>query len=142
MCINHNHSLQGSSVADDKNQTQARKSICIRGARTNHKFVHVEMCLGLYINQTNNLYCITTCTHISLWRFGNQKNIFFLKFTIMCLLEHFLSNKYYFLLKKKKQQGCLSHIGFMYLMSAIYNPSLQLQRLGHFVVIFWLYKIL
>ena len=52
------------------------------------------------------------------------------------------SNKYYCLLKKKKKQGCLSHIGCVCLVSAVYNPSLQLQRLGLFVVVFWLCNVL
>ena len=51
------------------------------------------------------------------------------------------SNKYYCLLKKKKK-GCLSHIGYVCLMSAVYNPSLQLQRLDPFVVVLWLCNIL
>ena len=37
--------------------------------------------------------------------------------------------------KKKKN---LSHIGYVCLMSAIYNLSLQLQMLGPFVVVLWL----
>ena len=37
---------------------------------------------------------------------------------------------------------CLSHIGCMCLVSAIYNLSLQLQRLGHFVVVLWLCNVL
>ena len=37
--------------------------------------------------------------------------------------------------KKKK---CLSYIGCVCLVSAVYNPNLQLQKLSHFVVVFWL----
>ena len=45
---------------------------------------------------------------------------------------HVCSNKYYCLLKKK----CLSHIGCVCLVSAAYNPSLQLQKLDPFIVVF------
>ena len=39
--------------------------------------------------------------------------------------------------KKKKKLGCLSHIGYVCLMSAVYNPGLQLQMLSPFVVLLW-----
>ena len=56
---------------------------------------------------------------------------------------HVCSNKYYYLLqKKKKKKGCLSHIGCVCLVSVVYNLSLQLQRLGHFVVVLWLCNVL
>ena len=38
----------------------------------------------------------------------------------------------------QKKKECLSHIGYMCLMSVVYNPDLQLQMLGHFVVVLWL----
>ena len=40
------------------------------------------------------------------------------------------------------KNGCLSHIGCVCLVFTIYNPSLQLQRLGLFVVILWLNNVL
>ena len=43
---------------------------------------------------------------------------------------------------KKRKYGCLSHISCVCLVSAFYNPNLQLQRLGPFVVILWLCNIL
>ena len=39
---------------------------------------------------------------------------------------------------KKKKKECLSHIGYVCLMSAVYNLGLQLQMLGPFVVVLWL----
>ena len=49
--------------------------------------------------------------------------------------------------KKKKYiyiyiEGCLSYIGYVCLVSAVYNSSLQLQKLDHFVVVLWLCNIL
>ena len=37
-----------------------------------------------------------------------------------------------------QKKGYLSHISYVCLVSAVYNPSLQLQRLDHFVVVLWL----
>ena len=34
-----------------------------------------------------------------------------------------------------KKYGCLSHIGCMCLVSAVYNLSLQLQRLSPFIIV-------
>ena len=39
---------------------------------------------------------------------------------------------------QKKKKECLSHIGYVCLMSVVYNPDLQLQMVGHFVVVLWL----
>ena len=39
-------------------------------------------------------------------------------------------------------EGCLSYIGYVCLVSAVYNSSLQLQKLDHFVVVFWLRNVL
>lgn len=41
---------------------------------------------------------------------------------------------------KKKKGGCLSHINFVYLVSAVYNHSLKLQKLNPFVIVLWLKK--
>ena len=39
-------------------------------------------------------------------------------------------------------EGCLSYIGYVCLVSAVYNPSLQLQKLDNFVVVLWLCNVL
>ena len=39
---------------------------------------------------------------------------------------------------QKKKKWYLSHISYVCLVSAVYNPSLQLQMLGPFVVVLWL----
>ena len=38
----------------------------------------------------------------------------------------------------QKKKWYLSHISYVCLVSAVYNPNLQLQRLGPFVVVLWL----
>ena len=43
---------------------------------------------------------------------------------------------------KNSYHGCLSYIGCVCLVSAIYNLSLQLQRLGPFVIVLWLCNVL
>ena len=39
-------------------------------------------------------------------------------------------------------EGCLSYIGYVCLVSAVYNSSLQLQKLDNFVVVLWLCNVL
>ena len=49
---------------------------------------------------------------------------------------HVCSSKYYCLLKKKKNKDvCPTLVGYVCLVSIVYNPSLQLQMLDLFVVV-------
>ena len=44
--------------------------------------------------------------------------------------------------RERERERCLSYIGYVCLVSAVYNSSLQLQKLDHFVVVLWLCNIL